>query len=355
MPIVAHNSLPAFEKLRQDGQTVLTLDRATHQDIRELHIGLLNLMPDSALRVTEQQFIRLVGSCNQIAQLFVHPFSVSGLPRSKNTQAYIDKYYMDFEQIRQLGLDALIITGANVQSPVLDQQIFWDPLNAVFNWALENVTSVLCSCLATHALVKQLYDIDRKLLKRKRWGVYNHYVVETKHPMLRDINTRFDVPHSRYNDVTRKQLEAAGVSVLVENSDGEVHIAVSPDQFRVVYLQGHPEYYTSSLLKEYKREVSRFYSNEIEDYPSHPDNYFDIEAMSIAENHQEKVRTAKNQGKSLPTFPEEQIQMYLHNTWRDTGKALFNNWLGLIYQLTNVDRKLAFTPGVNPEDPLGII
>jgi homoserine O-succinyltransferase len=355
MPIVAHNSLPAFEKLRQDGQTVLTLDRATHQDIRELHIGLLNLMPDSALRVTEQQFIRLVGSCNQIAQLFVHPFSVSGLPRSKNTQAYIDKYYMDFEQIRQLGLDALIITGANVQSPVLDQQIFWEPLNAVFNWALENVASVLCSCLATHALVKQLYDIDRKLLKRKRWGVYNHYVVETKHPMLRDINTRFDVPHSRYNDVTRKQLEAAGVSVLVENSDGEVHMAVSPDQFRVVYLQGHPEYYTSSLLKEYKREVSRFYSNEIEDYPSHPNNYFDIEAVTIAENHQEKVKIAKNRGKSLPTFPEEQIQMYLHNTWRDTGKALFNNWLGLVYQLTNVDRKLAFTPGVNPEDPLGIL
>jgi len=59
MPIVAHNSLPVFEKLRQDGQTVLTMDRATHQDIRELHIGLLNLMPDAALHVTEQQFIRL--------------------------------------------------------------------------------------------------------------------------------------------------------------------------------------------------------------------------------------------------------------------------------------------------------
>ena len=139
MPVVAHNSLPAFERLRQDGQTVLTLDHATHQDIRELHIGLLNLMPDAALRVTEQQFIRLVGSCNQIAQIFVHPFSVGGLPRSKSTQAYMNKYYMDFEQIRQLGLDALIISGANVQGPVLDQQMFWKPLNSVFNWALENV------------------------------------------------------------------------------------------------------------------------------------------------------------------------------------------------------------------------
>jgi homoserine O-succinyltransferase len=355
MPIVAHNSLPAFEKLRQDGQTVLTLDRANHQDIRELHIGLLNLMPDSALSVTEQQFIRLVGSCNQIAQLFVHPFSVSGLPRSKDAQEYIDKYYMDFDQVRQEGLDALIITGANVESPVLDEQRFWEPLNDVFNWALKNVTSVLCSCLATHALIKQLYDIDRKPLKRKLWGVYDHYVVQTQHPMLRDINTRFDVPHSRYNDVSRKQLETIGINVLVESTDGDVHMAVSPDQFRVVYLQGHPEYYTGSLLKEYKREINRFYSNEIADYPSHPDNYFDIEAMSIADDYQEKVKIAKNQGKSLPIFPERQIQMYLHNTWRDTGKALFNNWLGLVYQLTNVDRKLAFTPDVNPEDPLGIL
>ena len=355
MPVVAHNSLPAFERLRQDGQTVLTLDHATHQDIRELHIGLLNLMPDAALRVTEQQFIRLVGSCNQIAQIFIHPFSVGGLPRSKSTQAYMNKYYMDFEQIRQLGLDALIISGANVQGPVLDQQMFWKPLNSVFNWALENVTSVLCSCLATHALVKQLYDIDRKPLKRKRWGVYNHYVVAKKHPILRDINTRFDVPHSRHNDVTRQQLEEVGVSGLVENSDSEVHMAVSPDQFRVVYLQGHPEYYTGSLLKEYKRETQLFYRDDLRDYPSHPDNYFNIEAITIAENYQEQVRIAKKRGKIQPPFPEEQIQMYLHNTWRDTGKAVFNNWLGLVYQLTNVNRKLPFTSDVNPEDPLGIL
>ncbi|MDP6587313.1 MAG: homoserine O-succinyltransferase, partial [Anaerolineales bacterium] len=60
-------------------------------------------------------------------------------------------------------------------------------------------------------------------------------------------------------------------------------------------------------------------------------------------------------GKIQPHFPEEQIQMYLHNTWRDTGKALFNNWLGLVYQLTNVDRKLPFTSGINLEDPLGIL
>ena len=68
MPLVAHNGLPTFERLREGGQEVLTLERAGKQDIRELHIGLLNMMPDAALSATEHQFIRLVGSCNQISQ-----------------------------------------------------------------------------------------------------------------------------------------------------------------------------------------------------------------------------------------------------------------------------------------------
>ena len=43
MPLVAHNELPTFDKLRQEGLRVLTPDTADVQDIRELHIGLLNV------------------------------------------------------------------------------------------------------------------------------------------------------------------------------------------------------------------------------------------------------------------------------------------------------------------------
>ena len=68
MPLVAHTSLPSFEDLRASGEDILTLDSALHQDIRELHIGFLNMMPDAALRATERQFLRLVGNSNKIAQ-----------------------------------------------------------------------------------------------------------------------------------------------------------------------------------------------------------------------------------------------------------------------------------------------
>jgi homoserine O-succinyltransferase len=192
---------------------VLTLDRARKQDIRELHIGLLNMMPDAALTATEEQFIRLVGNCNQIAQFYVYPFSIPQLNRGPRAVEHIERYYFRFQDLRDAGLDALIITGANVATPYLDQEPFWQPLIDVVRWAEDNVASVLCSCLATHALVKFKHGIDRHRLPAKKWGVYSHRIARLEHPLIRDINTRFDAPHSRFNEVRKVDLEKAGISV----------------------------------------------------------------------------------------------------------------------------------------------
>jgi homoserine O-succinyltransferase/O-acetyltransferase len=81
MPLVAYSDLPAFGALKQEGETVIAREIALHQDIRELHIGLLNMMPDAALAATERQFFRLVGESNQIAQFYMHPFTLEALPR----------------------------------------------------------------------------------------------------------------------------------------------------------------------------------------------------------------------------------------------------------------------------------
>lgn len=345
MPLVAHTTLPAFEDLRERGEQVLSLETALRQDIRELHIGFLNMMPDAALRATERQFLRLVGSCNQIAQFFVYPFTVPGLPRGDDTRAYIDRYYHSFNHLQKNGLDALIITGANVVNPSLDQEPFWHPLKEVVSWARDNVISILCSCLATHVLVKQLYGIDRKLMPQKMWGVFSHRIVHKAHPLLRDINTRFDVPHSRFNMIPKEALEKAGVKVLIESEKAGVHMAVSSDELSIVYFQGHPEYDYNSLLKEYKREVTRYIKGERMDYPPHPENYFSSEAAAIADDYERIVRAAQGNGLFVPPFPEESIASYLDNTWGDTGKAIFNNWLGLVYQRADYDR-----PRFNPSN-----
>lgn len=337
MPLVAHLDLPTFADMRRDGEAVLTLDQALRQDIRELHIGFLNMMPDAALRTTERQFFQLLGGCNQIAQIYVHPFSIPGLDRGPETREYIDTRYETFEHVRQVGMDALIITGANVANPNLSLEPLWEPLQQVIAWANREVTSILCSCLATHALLKSLYGIDRKPLPQKRWGVYQHRCARAAHPLLRNINTRFDVPHSRHNEVTRQQLEEAGLQVLIESLEGDVHVAVSPDGLRFVFFQGHPEYDYNSLFKEYKREVLRFREGLRAEAPPLPENYLQEPEAKLAAQF---------------PLPEQQIEAGLDNTWGDTGKAIFNNWLGLVYRLTHVDRHRPFVEGIDPEHPL---
>jgi len=354
MPIVAHNDLPTFQRLQQEGQTILTPGRARQQTIRELHIGVLNMMPDAALAATERQFFRLVGESNPIAQFYMHLFTLQELPRGEQARAHIGQYYDSFEQICAEGLDALIITGANVTHPDLSQEPFWEPLRAVFDWAQENVTSVLCSCLATHAALQFQYGQKRRALPAKCWGVFPHRVIRKTHPLVNDVNTQFDVPHSRFNNISAAQFREAGLHVLVESADAGVHLAVSTDGFRVVYFQGHPEYDTVSLLKEYKREVQRFAAGERSEYPPFPENHFRLREQAILNEYRQRLATARAAGNPAPEFPEQLVAGYIDNTWHDTAEGIVGNWIGLVYQLTHEQRNLPFMDGVDPHNPLGL-
>lgn len=354
MPIIAHNGLPTFERIRAEGTTVLSSEFALSQDIRELHIGLLNMMPDAALAATERQFFRLIGESNQIAQFFVHPFTLPELPRGPAAAEHIATHYDRLDALVREGLDALVITGANVTRRDLSEELFWQPLIEVIDWAMENVTSVLCSCLATHAVMQFRYGQRRRRLREKRWGVYCHRVLERAHPLVAGKNTIFDVPHSRFNEIAEDQFEAAGLHVLAASPDAGPHLAVSEDGFRVVFFQGHPEYDTISLLKEYKREVGRFFRGERADYPAYPENYFRPQAQAILNEYREQVEAARASAVAeVPPFPEALLQPMLDNSWHDSAESVINNWIGNVYQVTSLDRRRPFKPGVDPADPLG--
>ena len=60
MPIKIPNLLPATETLLKENIFVMTETRAITQDIRPLHILMLNLMPTKI--VTETQIARLIGN-----------------------------------------------------------------------------------------------------------------------------------------------------------------------------------------------------------------------------------------------------------------------------------------------------
>ncbi len=350
MPLVAHNQLPSFDRLQQEGIRVLTPDTANSQDIRELHIGLLNMMPDAALAATERQFFRLIGESNPIAQFYVHPFTLDVLPRGEEAQAHIDQFYETFEQIKTQGLDALIITGANVVGAELSNQSFWLPLMEVVDWANKNVTSTLCSCLATHAVIEHQYQQKRQPQSAKKWGVFPHTVVDRQHPLVHDINTRFHVPHSRWNEVTTSQFKQAGLKILVAGDGGCVHLATSADGFKTIFFQGHPEYDTISLLKEYKREVVLFEKGLLERYPPFPKNYFGLYEQALFNEYQYRIETLKQKAE----FPDALIAKHLDNTWRDSAVEVIGKWIGLVYQVTNHVRTKQFMDTIDENNPLNL-
>ncbi|MCU7940856.1 MAG: homoserine O-succinyltransferase [gamma proteobacterium symbiont of Bathyaustriella thionipta] len=354
MPLVAHNQLPSFSRLRDEGIKVLTPTTAQHQDIRELHIGLLNMMPDTALAATERQFFRLVGESNPIAQFYVHPFTLDEIPRSQKAKDYLSQYYESFADIKEMGLDALIITGANVTGSELSSQPFWEPLIEVFDWAWENVTSTLCSCLATHAVMEFRYSQKRKPQCNKTWGVFPHHVLDKHHPLINDINTRFDVPHSRWNAVSQQQFKNQKLKILVESDSGFVHLATSPDGFRHVLFQGHPEYDAISLLKEYKRETMLFNQGKLDTYPPFPANYLGIFEKAILNEYRLRCTMARQNDQALPEFPETLVTQNIDITWHDTAVEVIGNWMGLIYQLTHKDRHIPFMDSIDDNNPLSL-
>ena len=96
MPIKIPDALPASEILSNENIFVMGEDRAVHQDIRPLKIGILNLMPTKI--ATETQLLRLLG--NSALQVEITLLRTQTY-QSKNTpEEHLLNFYQTFEQVR---------------------------------------------------------------------------------------------------------------------------------------------------------------------------------------------------------------------------------------------------------------
>ena len=323
MALVADSDLPAFDTMRAEGVAVVAPGQGS--GLPELSVGLLNLMPDAALRATDRQFIRLVSAAAEDFDITVHPFTVAAEERGEEARAHVADHYTTFDQVADGGLDALVVTGANPAQHELEREAFWSGLGDVLDWATESTKSILCSCLATHAVLQKYRGMERTRLPQKRWGVYSHYVLKD-HPLLDGLNGLIDAPHSHWYDVTRQEMESVGLTVLLESEEAGVHMAVDDDDF-YVFFQGHPEYDLISLLKEYRRELGRYWRGERDDYPPVPEHYFDADSLQQLEEYRPVLEAAKREGRQPPRLVEDQLLPHGIHSWNEEGKVIYRNWL----------------------------
>lgn len=325
MGLVAHSDHPAFRTMREEGVTLARRGDVSAPGPNHLSVGLLNLMPDAAIRATDRQFIRLVAAAADELELWVYPFTVAAFSRGESARRHVSAFYSRFDDIQETGLDALIVTGANPAQHELEREAFWAELGEVLDWAQKETKSILCSCLATHAVLQKYRDTVRTRLPEKMWGVYQHEIVEG-HPLLEGLSEPVEAPHSHWYDVTRKEMEAVGLRVLIESDEAGVHMAVDEEDF-YVFFQGHNEYDLVSLLKEYRRELGRFWRGERDDYPPMPAHYFDADAIARLEEYRPVLENAKADRTQPPLLVEPELTPKGPHVWNEQGKVIYRNWL----------------------------
>jgi len=310
--------------MRSEGVDVRSPDQLD-DSLPAIKIGFLNMMPDTALAATERQFLRLLASNSEV-NCYFYPMNIVGVERSELARLHTNKYYTDFDGLKLIGIDALVITGANVSQPILQDELLWPELIEVLNWTRSNVRSTVCSCLATHAALKVFYDIDRKHLREKCWGVFAHNALQTEHPLLENVDANIMMCHSRFNDISQNEFTSQNIEVLIDSDQAGVQLACEEDM-KVVYFQGHPEYDDISLLKEYKREIIRYLAGLREDYPPVPKNYFNQSALEVIEQFKQLVQSSTSSEGLIESFPEDKLNQALDDPWKKSAQAVFANWM----------------------------
>ncbi len=303
MALIIDKKLPAFAFLKREQVAEISTERAEKQDIRPLEIGILNLMPSAVVERTEVQLLRLLANTPlQIRPTFVY-FDTH---KSRSKQDHFDAFYRTIAEVKERGLDGLIITGANLEDQEFESVYYWKELVEFMDWARENITSTIFSCWASQAKLYHEYGIAPRSYKTKQFGIFVHQVHhESDSPFVAGMDDEVSIPHSRWRGVERADIAGnKDLEILVESAEVGPHLIVGRSG-REIYVQGHPEYYRNDIAEEYFRDKAGGIAI------NRPINYFP--------NGDEAKTPVKN--------------------WGANGQVFYANWLNWVYQTTNVDVK----------------
>ncbi len=294
-----------------------------------LKVAMIINMPDPALEDTEAQFFELLGTAAISTPVDLTLYSLPNIPRGERAQQHLNSSYLDIKDLLSRRFDGVIMTGTEPRQPNLQEEPYWSFLAEVLDWAEENTTSTILSCLAAHAGVLHRDGIRRNRLPDKRFGVFNHQKV-CDHPLTTGTPDLLPIPHSRWNDLREEDLLNSGYTVLTKSSEAGVDLfAKKRKKSTFIHFQGHPEYGARTLLKEYRRDVKRFLRHERETYPSLPHGYFDAAATSVLTEFQEAA-VADPSEERMAAFPDDAVFDALQKTWHSAALCLYTNWLQLI-------------------------
>ena len=125
-----------------------------------LVIGLVNNMPDAALKITEWQVRDLLSRAAGARAVSLRIYSLPEVPRSVAGQEYVRQHHEDIAALWRDGVDGLIVTGTEPKAASFEDEPYWPALARLIDWAEKRTASTIWSCLASHAAAHRLDGIE---------------------------------------------------------------------------------------------------------------------------------------------------------------------------------------------------
>ncbi len=297
MPINIPDTLPAVGILANENIFLMSETTASHQDIRPLHILMLNLMPKKI--ETETHFLRMLS--NSPIQIEFELLRITG-HESKNTpKEHTESFYRTFEQVKNHHYDGLIITGAPLGLISFEEVSYWQELKEILDWSKDHTTSTVFVCWAALAAAWHFYGIEKRTRKEKLFGVFEHKIIEPTNQIFRGGDDYFWAPHSRNGKIRREDILAVDkLQIIADSEEAGPYLFMSDDGAQI-FILGHAEYDPQCLRNEYFRDVKAGLDPKI------PKNY----------------------------FPNDDVAEQPVVRWRSHGNLVFANWLNyFVYQRT---------------------
>ena len=296
MPLIIPKDLIVEEVLERENIFTMRDSSAKEQDIRPLSIAIVNLMPKK--EETELQLLRMLS--NTALQINIDLVRMESYNPTNSDLKRLRAFYKTYEDIKHKKYDAMIITGAPIETIAYEEIKYWEELKTIFEFAKENVYSTMFICWSAQAALYHYYKIDHKVADGKIFGVFEFDKLKDN-KIVKGFDDTFLVPTSRHTYVKAEDLEnIEDLEVLAARPDTGVSLATTKDN-RFVFNFGHWEYDKDTLHSEYIRDISQ--GKKI----APPQNYYE------------------------DNDPKKEIKI----RWRSAGNLFFSNWLNYcVYQET---------------------
>ncbi|MBT8412155.1 MAG: homoserine O-succinyltransferase, partial [Octadecabacter sp.] len=223
--------------------------------------------------------------------------------QAKNTAAdHMEEFYRTFQEVKHEKLDGLIITGAPIEHLPFTDVTYWDELREVFEWTQTHVHSTFGVCWGGMAMINHFHGVKKHMLDAKAFGCFEHLNLAPQSPYLRGFSDGFVIPVSRWTEMKKSEIDAAGLRTLIHSSEVGPALVEDPDH-RALYIFNHFEYDSGTLKEEYDRDVASGTAINV------PCNY----------------------------YPDDDPSQPPLNRWRSHAHLLYRNWISEIYLTTPYD------------------